>query len=105
MRYFLAVVTLACSALALIGCQRSGDPPLPTVMPSPTAQAQPPAVPDTTPKASEVFKEGAPPSATSSNARPVDQSHTLTRQEESTAMPMPGQANDHSTLAKEPAKR
>ena len=34
-----------------------------------------------------------------------DPAHTMTKQEESTAMPMAGQANDHSTLAKDPAKK
>lgn len=106
-RRWLAVTFVTGCVLAVGGCGRNGDPPppLPTVAQKPAADAPLPAAPDTTPKAGDVFKEGAPPGATSTNARPVDQTHAMTRQEESTAMPMPGQANDHSTLATEPVKR
>jgi len=58
-----------------------------------------------TPKASDAFKEGAPTGTTSTHEKPVDQSHAMTKREESVAMPMPGQANDHSTLAREGANR
>ena len=107
LRQWAAATIVAGAALGLTGCQRGGDPPLPAVTPSPSpaAQAQPAVAPDTTPKASELFREGSPPSVTSTNSKPVDPSHALSREEESTAMPLPGQANDHSTLAKDSGKR
>ncbi len=87
------------------GCDRNNDsPPRPAVAQTPSAEARP-AAPDTTPKASDAFKEGAPSGTTSTHEKPVDQSRAMTKPEESVAMPMPGQANDHSTLATEGAKR
>jgi hypothetical protein len=102
-----AALLVAAAVTGLVGCNRSGDQqvPAPKVSQAPGVDVPPVAAPDTTPKASEVFKAGAPPEQTSTNARPTDASHQLTKQEESTAMPMPGQANDHSTLAKDPVKR
>jgi hypothetical protein len=62
--------------------------------------AAPPNAPDTTPKAGDVFKDGgANETKTLSNEQQKDPMHTMTKREESTAMPMAGQANDHSTLA------
>jgi hypothetical protein len=91
--------------LAVGGCHRSDPPPpLPTVTQVPAVETRP-TPPDMTPKAGEVFKEGAPPITTSTHAKPIDQARAMTKQEETTAMPMPGQANDHSTLATESVKR
>jgi len=56
-------------------------------------------------KAGAVLKEGAPPTATSSNDKPVDRLHATTGQKKSTAMPMRGRASDRSTLATPPGKR
>jgi hypothetical protein len=102
-----AALLVAAAVAGLAGCNRTGDQPVPApkVSQAPGSEVPPVAAPDTTPKASEVFKAGAPPEQTSTNAQPTDASHQLTKQEESTAMPMPGQANDHSTLAKDPVKR
>jgi hypothetical protein len=102
-----AALLVGAAAVGLFGCDESSERSVPAARASQASPAgTPPAVAaDTTPKASDVFKTGAPPAQTSTNAQRTDASHELTRQEESTAMPMPGQANDHSTLAKDPAKR
>jgi hypothetical protein len=101
-----AALLVVAAAAGLGACNRVGDPvaPAPKVSQAPESPALPAGAPDTTPKASEVFKAGAPPDQTSTNARPTDASHQMTKQEESKAMPMPGQANDHSTLAKDAVK-
>jgi len=101
-----AALLVGAAAVGSFGCG-SGEQSVPAprvsqASPGGTPQA---VVPDTTPKAGDVFKTGAPPAQTSTNAQRTDASHELTKQEEATAMPMPGQANDHSTLAKDPAKR
>lgn len=94
------------AAVGLFGCSRGGEQPVPAPKASQASAAEPaPGVPDTTPKAGDVFKAPAAPAQTSTKAPSTDASHELTKQEESAAMPMPGQANDHSTLAKDPATR
>lgn len=101
-----AALLVAAAVAGLVGCNRSGDQqvPAPKVSQAAGSGAPPVATLDNTPKASEVFRTGAPPGQTSTNARSTDASHQLTKQEESMAMPIPGQANDHSTLAKDPVK-
>lgn len=91
----------------MAGCNRSSDEPVPAprVTQAPATAVPPPVAADATPKASEVFKQGLPPGKESNNQQQADPAHTLTKQEESTSMPMAGQANDHSTLAKDPSKR
>jgi hypothetical protein len=103
----LAAVILVIAGAGLAGCKPVGDNsvPAPKVTQAPATSVAPPASPDTTPKASDVFKDGAPVGKASTNQQQADPSHTLTKQEESTSMPMAGQANDHSTLAKDPTKR
>jgi hypothetical protein len=58
---------------------------------------------DPTPKASEVFNEGAPPEKTATHAVRPDSVVPMTKDEEVNAMPKPGQANDHSNPAAQPA--
>jgi hypothetical protein len=103
----LATAIIVSAGAGLAGCNPSGDNAVsaPKVTQAPANAVAPPASPDTTPKAGDVFKEGAPVGKAATNQQQSDPSHTLTKQEESTSMPMAGQANDHSTLAKDPAKR
>ena len=99
-----AALLVGAAAVGLFGC--GNEQPVPAPKASQASAAGPgPGVPDTTPKAGDVFKAPAAPAQTSTNAQRTDASHELTKQEESAAMPMPGQANDHSTLAKDPATR
>ncbi len=101
-----AALLVGAAAVGLFGCNSSNQSaPAPRVSQAPASAPPPAAAPDTTPKASDVFKTGASPAQASPKAQQVDPSHELTKQEESTAMPMAGQANDHSTLAKDPVKR
>ena len=102
-----AALLVGAAAVGLFGCNSSSDQsvPAPRVSQAPASAPAPATVPDTTPKASDVFKSGALPPQTSPKSQQADPSHELTKQEESTAMPMAGQANDHSTLAKDPVKR
>jgi hypothetical protein len=58
---------------------------------------------DPTPKSGEVFKEGAPPEKTTTHAARPDPQAPMTTEEEKMAMPKPGQANDHSNPAAQPA--
>jgi hypothetical protein len=90
----------------VLGCSPDDNNriPAPRVTQAATPDTPPASRPDNPPKASDAFKEGVTPKA-SSDPQQSDPAHTMTKQEESTAMPMAGQANDHSTLAKDPAKK
>lgn len=77
----------------LLGCDRSqggNAPPSPPAGVTPTVSSPPVAAPATTPSVT-------PPAADATSGS------ALTRDERNTKMPLPGQANDHSTPA--PAKR
>jgi hypothetical protein len=80
-------------ALAIVGCnqpttQRSAEP---NVSSPPISATAPPV----TTGSSSAEKANAAPTA---NANDQPQK-PMTKQEESTSMPQPGQANDHSTVA------
>lgn len=98
---------LACTALALLASACSKDRPEASVLPTPPAVAEsagPAARPaDTSVPAAEsvVMPTGTTPRADATAGRA---NAAMTRSEESSAMPTPGQNNDHSApLA--PAKR
>lgn len=99
--------TLATGAAGVLGCSsdKTSSIPSPRVSQATASDTPPASQRDTTPKASDAFKDGVTPPRPSGDPQQADPSHTMTRQEESTAMPMAGQANDHSTLAKDPAKK
>lgn len=89
----LRYLGVAGMALAIVGCnepttQRSAES---SVSSPPSAAAAPPATTET----SSAEKPNAAPTA---NANDQPQK-PMSKQEESTSMPQPGQANDHSTLA------
>jgi len=102
-----AALLVGAVAVGLFGCDRSGEQPVLAPKASQASAVETPAsgVPDTTPKASDVFGASAATAPRSTNAPSTDAAHELTKKEESVAMPMPGQANDHSTLAKDPTTR
>jgi hypothetical protein len=108
---FKQVVGLAMLAVAAIGlaaCSPDADRAVPeprAAMEAPATAAPPAPPPETAPKASEVLTERAPADKTSTHARPSDPQKPITKEEESTAMPLAGQANDHSNPAAQPAKR
>ncbi len=100
LRLTLAAVVLA--VLGLAGCdKRKLDPPLPSaatstpVVPSVSDRSVPPANSVVSPATAPTAQDAASGRATG----------TLTKAQESSAMPMPGQVNNHSTTALDPVKR
>ncbi len=74
--------------------QRPPDAPMATVAPTPS----PLPAPSVTEGATEGAKRGETANA---NDQPMK---SMTKAEESSSMPQPGQANDHSTVAKDSKK-
>ena len=98
MRTQMLVAVCGLSALLLTACERDRlvPPPLPRVEPVKieTTSTLPAGSGTSVPTADSVFSPAAEapnPAATS-----VRTNKTMTRSEEATAMPMPGQNNDHS---------
>lgn len=89
-------------ALALGACSRSEPTSTQAVPPAPAMTQAPSATPSGDPAAASSPAPAADPSATANANDPPMQ--PMTKAEESAAMPMPGQANDHSTLASDPRK-
>lgn len=102
------VVIGAALAMLLVGCQKkdgvpatSGSQPSPTVTttpaPIPAASTPDPSLPAATAKAAGTQDT----TALQHKAAPQEK---MTKDEESKAMPLPGQANDHSTTALDKSK-
>lgn len=106
-RQVVGLAMLAVAAIGLAACSPDADRAVPKPRAATTAPATalPAPPPETAPRASDVLAESAPPDKTSTHARPSDPQKPLTKEEESTAMPLAGQANDHSNPAAQPAKR
>lgn len=96
------VVVLVCCWIGLAACDKSAVEP-----PTPPAQGSVPAVPagpdPSVPAATSVLTAPGTPTAQDKAAGRV--TGTLTPAQESTQMPMPGQVNNHSTTALDPAQR
>lgn len=93
LRNALAFVILPVLA-GLAACDRAPQRPLD----APTAPVTPTASPPSAPSVTEGISRGK-------TAKASDQPmKSMTKAEESTSMPQPGQANDHSTLAKDSKK-
>lgn len=104
MHAHLLLAGLCSTLLALTACDRVGsDPPSPRAESAAAEVVTPaPAVPTSVPPADSVMapaRDVPPPDATAGRSN-----STMSRAEESTAMPMPGQNNDHSAPVV-PAKR
>lgn len=102
----LAVAIIGVATLGLLACSNSNDQSSPAakVSEAPAAVAPPAAAVEATPGARDVTKEQAPPDGPSADAKSPDPSRPMTEKEESTQMPLPGQANDHSNPTTGPAK-
>lgn len=88
---FASMVVLASSLAACDRPQGSrADAPTATVAPA-----------SPVPPASSVTDRVGPGTTANANDQP---NKSMTKTEESSSMPRPGQANDHSTLAKDPGK-
>lgn len=90
----LAVVILLGLGAGIAGCDRAPQqpPPVPAATVAPSVAALP------VPSATEDKKRGETANA---NDEPMK---SMTKAEESTSMPQPGQTNDHSTLANDSKK-
>jgi len=92
----LAFVTLVLLGAGIAACDRAPEHPPET----PTATVAPASAPS--PPAAAAVTEGAKLGETANaNDQPMK---SMTKTEESNSMPMPGQANDHSTVAKDSKK-
>lgn len=110
----MAAMVVAIAATGLVACNGTSDKSEPlskiTEPPAAAATAEPatPAAPDiaaTTPATTATTPDSAattPDTTASTDAQPAISSRTMTAKEESTAMPMHGQANDHSTPETKP---
>ena len=113
----VALLTAMAIALGVAACDRAPDKSAaakPELTPTTPAIGPPPAQPVTVmpPQASAVLEQPASSSAgaaapspdrTASGSDP-NAKEPMTKAEESTAMPMPAQANDHSTLGTDAKK-
>lgn len=106
----MAAMVVAIAATGLVACNGTSDKSEPlskiTEPPAAAATAEPatPAAPDiaaTTPATTAT----TPDTTASTDAQPAISSRTMTAKEESTAMPMHGQANDHSTPDTKPVPK
>ena len=93
----LAFVTLVLLAAGIAACDRAPERPPQT----PTAQVAPTPVPYPPPAAAAVTEGAKPGETANANDQPMK---SMTKAEESNSMPMPGQANDDSTVAKDSKK-
>lgn len=102
-----AAIAAVVIALGLAGCGAPSDQaPRDTKQGAAVAPSSP-----TVPPASTALPADATPSGTPAGTTQPDTAkasdppmESMTKQAESKSMPMPGQANDHSTLAKDPKK-
>ncbi len=114
-RPILAMVAAIAIAVSVAACGQSADKSAsadkPELTPTTPSIGPPPAqpAPEMPPKASTVFENSQTPTtppAAGSTAQGSDQigKEPMSKAEESTAMPKPAQANDHSTLATDSKK-
>ena len=103
MSFHARVAALAAVMVLLSACEkRAGDPPVPR------AEAARPVVPSATPDPSVPAAAAvltAPTTPTAKDAASGRATGSLTAAQESSAMPMPGQVNNHSTTALDAVKR
>lgn len=98
-------IALVGIALGVGGCSKSGQPP-PDIQPGTTSSptqgsSSSPSTPAAAPSQGS-SSSGTTPSDTAKASDPP--MAPMTKEGESKAMPMPGQANDHSTLANDKKK-
>jgi hypothetical protein len=97
-----AIVPAIVFALAMGGCDRTSDvPPANTSSAAPATNNPPSTAPDASAVAQAPSTAGPASDTANGNDEPMK---TMTKAQENTSMPMPGQVNDHSTLAGDPKK-
>ncbi len=102
MNILRTAMTGALFAMLIAGCQKASEPPKPTasIETSPSADKSV-AMPSNVLPPSDSAIAPAAPNATTADAGKASQANPkeLDKQQESAAMPMPGQVNNHSTPA------
>ena len=95
-------------AMVLVGCQKNDEPAVGSrVQPSPTSSNTTAAIPQTStpdPSIPETAGKAAGTQDVTALQRKADPQEKMTKEEESKAMPLPSQSNDHSTTALDKAK-
>ena len=95
-RYAAIVGATFAAATVLGACERANEPPKAADASVPMASSPPLQTPQSMPKAD---------STDTVTGRPSDEPmKSMSKDEEAASMPRPGQANDHSTLAKDPQR-
>lgn len=98
MPFTRSVLISAFVASALLGCQKTETPPTPTATVNPPSESV--AAPQSTlPPSDASIKPDAPATGASGDGNSPNQAsqRELSNAQESTAMPLPGQVNNHST--------
>lgn len=96
MTFSRSILVSACLALFLIGCKKAETPPAPKLDSSGSVAAPVSAMPPSeasTPAAAPTAGTGSGDASGSTQATPKE----LSKDQESSAMPLSGQANNHST--------
>jgi hypothetical protein len=96
MAYTRSILVSAFLAILLIGCKKAETPPVPKVDSGGSVAAPPTAMPPSeasTPPAAAGATTGSGDASGTTQANPKE----LSKEQESAAMPLSGQANNHST--------
>lgn len=98
----------AALVMALVGCQKKDEPAVTSSgQPSPSVTSTTTAVPQAStsdPSLPKAAGQATDTQGATTLQRKADPQDELTKAEESKAMPLPGQANDHSTTALDKSK-
>ncbi len=96
-----SILACACVAAALAGCEKAEAPPTPAVE-SPSSTSSSVAAPSEAMPPSEAAIPVQPPTNGDTASGPAQSTpNELSKEQESSAMPLPGQANNHSTVTPE----
>lgn len=97
-----SILACACVVAALAGCKKAEAPPAPAVDSSTSSSV---AAPSEAMPPSEAATPTAPSSTGDTTGGPAQSSPSeLSKGQESSAMPLPGQVNNHSTVTPEKEK-
>lgn len=105
MRMTSLFVTGTALAVGLSACDRPNEPKVSSPPSAATARPGPQAPAETKPAPNASSgPSGAGGSSGANHAENISPREEPTRKQEQTEMPLPGQANDHSTFARDPKK-
>jgi hypothetical protein len=105
MRVISLFMTGSALVFGLAACDRPSEPKVSSPPSAATAQPGPQAPAETKPVPNASGgSSSASGSSGANHAGTISPKEEPTRKQEQTEMPLPGQANDHSTLARDPEK-